>query len=154
MTMISGYATAVGQRQFQLVMFHNKILFGLFDPIIQPYKLTMAIIEHNVIGPVTGVLTLFLFIINPVAMSLVFGLTVWQIKLIGKGQTCVEEKINKSFMTNSAQRHYQRPYNLGWKENWRTFFEINSIIELFVRLLIPFPFRPKHDGTQWISKDD
>jgi len=152
MTIISAYSTITGQQEFQLVMFHDEVLFGLFDPILQPYNVAMAVIEHQTIGPVTGVLTLFLFLINLIAMGLVFGLTVWQMSLITKGQTCVEEKIDKSLMTNSVQR--RRPYNLGWKQNWRTFFEKNSIIELLVRLLIPFPFQPKHDGTQWISKYD
>jgi hypothetical protein len=71
--------------------------------------------------------------------------------LITKGQTCVEEKIDKSIMNNSVHR---RPYDLGWKQNWRTFFEINSASELLVRLMVPFLFQPKHDGTQWISKDN
>jgi hypothetical protein len=154
MAMISAYATISGQQQFQLVMFHDEILFGLFDPILQPHNITTAVIEHNTIGAITGVLTLFLFIINLIAMSLVLGLAVWQMTLITKGQTCVEEKIDKSIMTKAAQRHYRRPYNFGWKQNWSTFFEVNSIIELFVRLLVPFPFQPKHAGTQWIAKTD
>jgi hypothetical protein len=154
MTMISAYSTISGQQQFQLVMFHDEILFGLFDPIFQPYNITTAVIEHQTIGPITGVLTLFLFITNLIAMGLVLGLTVWQMSLITKGQTCVEEKIDKSIMTKAAQRQYRRPYNFGWKQNWSTFFEINNIIELFIRLLIPFPFQPKHDGTKWIAKTD
>ncbi len=152
--MIAAYSTIVGQQQFQLVIFHDEILFGLFDPILQPYNITMAIIEHGTIGPVTGVMTLFLFFANLVAMGLVFSLTVWQMSLISKGQTCVEEKIDKSTITNSALRQHRRPYHLGWKQNWRTFFEINSTSELLVRLFIPYPFQPKHDGTQWISKHD
>ena len=153
MTMISGYATLVGQQQFQLVLFHDQILFGLFDPILQPYNLTETIIEHNTVGALTGVLTLFLFLINLVAMSLVFSLAVWQMSLITKGQTCCEEKIDKSLMNNSGQKqqHHLRPYDLGWRQNWRTFFEIDSASELVIRLLIPYSFQPKHDGTQWIS---
>lgn len=152
--MISGYATIVGQEQFQLVMFHDEVLFGLFDPIFQPLNITTAVIEHHTVGAMTGVLTLFLFLTNLVAMSLVFSLTVWQMRLITKGQTCVEEKINKSVMTNSVQRHYQHPYDLGWKQNWKVFLEINSITELLLRFFIPFPFQPKHDGTLWIKKHD
>ena len=83
-------------------------------------------------------------------MILVFGLTVWQVSLITKGQTCVEEKIEKS-ITNSSK---QKLYDLGYKQNWRTFFEIDSISQLIIRLLIPFPFQPKHDGTKWTSKYD
>lgn len=150
--MISGYATFVGQRQFQLVIFHDQVLFGLFDPIFRPNSITAAAIEHNTIGPTTGVLTLFLFVTNLVAMSLVFSLTVWQMKLITKGQTCVEEKIDKSVMTNSALERYQRPYDLGWKQNWKTFFQIDNIYEGLIRFFIPFPFHPKHDGTQWMTK--
>ena len=153
MTMISAYSTFVGQQQFQLVLFHDQILFGLFDPILQPKNITETIIEHRTVGAVTGVLTLFLFLINLVAMGLVFSLTVWQSSLITKGQTCVEGKIDKSLVSNTQQksRHQQRPYDLGWRQNWGTFFEINTTKELIIRLLIPYAFQPKHDGTQWIS---
>jgi hypothetical protein len=60
-------------------------------------------------------------------------------------------------MNNSVQKqqqHHRRPYDLGWRQNWRTFFEINSTSELVIRLLIPYSFQPKHDGTQWISNHD
>jgi hypothetical protein len=155
MAMISAYSTIVGQQQFQLVLFHDEILFGLFDPILQPYNITEAIIEHNTIGPMTGVLTLYLFLINLIAMGLVLGLTIWQMSLITKGQTCVEEKIDKSLMNNPVQKqHHRRPYDFGWRQNWRTFFEINSTSELLIRLLIPYSFQPKHDGTQWTSNHD
>ncbi|CAF4335397.1 unnamed protein product, partial [Adineta steineri] len=127
------------------------VVFGLFDPLLKTYNMTVAIIEHKTIGPITGVLTLFLFILNLVAMGLVLSLTLWQMSLITKGQTCVEEKIDKAIMTNSKQR---RQYDLGWKQNWKTFFEVNTYSELLVRLLIPYSFQPKHDGTQWISKND
>ncbi|CAF1483582.1 unnamed protein product [Adineta steineri] len=151
MAMIAAFSTIVGQQQFQLVIFHDEILFGLFDPLLKTYNMTVAIIEHKTIGPITGVLTLFLFILNLVAMGLVLSLTLWQMSLITKGQTCVEEKIDKTIMTNSKQR---RQYDLGWKQNWKTFFEVNTYSELLVRLLIPYSFQPKHDGTQWISKND
>ncbi|CAF0742558.1 unnamed protein product [Rotaria sordida] len=154
MALISAYATIVGQKQFQLVMFHDQILFGLFAPILQPEELVTTIIEHKTIGPITGVLTLFLFLTNLVAMGLVLMLTIWQISLITKGQTCVEERIDKSIVTNSVQGQKQRPYDFGFKLNWAKFFEVNKISELLFRLLIPFPFQPKHDGTQWISKDN
>jgi len=151
MAMIAAFSTFVGQKQFQLVIFHDQILFGLFDPLFRPYNLTITVIEHETIGPITGVLTLYLFIINLVAVGLVLSLAIWQISLITKGQTCVEEKIGKSVMTHSTKR---RPYDFGWKQNWRIFFETNSFAELLVRLLVPFGFQPKHDGTQWISKYD
>lgn len=155
MTMVSGYATLTGQGQFQLVIFHDQKLFGLFDPIFQPENLTRAIIEHGSIGPITGVLTLFLFLINLVAMGLVFSLTVWQMSLISKGQTCVEEKIDKSTMPNTLRgQSRKRTYDLGWMQNWMTFLEVNSIPEALVRLLVPTPFHPKQDGTYWISKLD
>jgi hypothetical protein len=152
--MICGYATLVGQQQFQLVMFHDEILFGLFDPILRPHDMTTAVLEHNTIGAVTGVLTSFLFLANLIAMGLVLSLTIWQMSLISKGQTCVEEKIDESIINNSAQRQQQRPYDLGFKQNWKTFFEINNMTELLVRLLVPISFQPKHDGTYWVSKYD
>jgi hypothetical protein len=154
MTLISAYSTIVGQRLFQLVIFHDQVLFGLFGPILQPRNLTTTIIEHETIGAVTGVLTLYLFLINLIAMGLVLSLTIWQMSLISKGQTCVEEKIDESIINNSAQRQQQRPYDLGFKQNWKTFFEINNMTELLVRLLVPISFQPKHDGTYWISKYD
>ncbi|CAF1978368.1 unnamed protein product [Rotaria magnacalcarata] len=154
MAMIAAYATIVGQQEFQLVMFHDQILFRLLDPILRPYDITMAILEHETIGPITGVLTLFLFLANLVAMGLVLSLTIWQMSLITKGQTCVEEKIDKSIMINSVQQKQERPYDLGCKLNWTTFFETNRISALLIRLLIPFPFQPTHDGTKWISKYD
>lgn len=147
--MISGYATLVGQQQFQLVLFHDEILFGLFDPLFRSDELTIQIIEHHSIGPLTGFLTMFLFIINLVAMGLVLALTIWQASLISKGQTCVEEKIQKSVTKSSNSQ--KRPFDLGWKQNWKLFFEIDTPKQLIVRLLIPFPFQPKHDGTQWPS---
>ncbi|UJR35512.1 hypothetical protein I4U23_028266 [Adineta vaga] len=153
MAMIAAFSTIAAQQQFQLVMFHDQILFRLFDPILQPYNMTVAVIEHNTIGPITGVLTLFLFIINLVAMGLVLSLTIWQMSLITKGQTCVEEKIDKSIMINNQQQR-RRFYDYGWKGNWKRFFEINTFPELLIRLLIPYTFQPKSDGTQWTLKDN
>lgn len=152
--MIAGYATMFGQKVFQLVMFHDQILFGLFDPILRPYDVVIAIVDHKIIGPITGLLTLFLFLINLVAMGLVLSLAIWQVSLITKGQTCVEEKIDKSAKVNSTQRQQRRPYDFGWKINWVEFFETKTISELLLRLLIPSPFHPKHDGTQWMSNYD
>ena len=155
MTLIAGYATLVAQGQFQLVVFHDEKLFGLFDPILRPHDILVAILEHQSVGPLTGVLTLFLFLINLIAVGLVFSLTVWQICLISKGQTCVEEKISKSLMTNTKQSKGQlRPYDLGWKQNWATFLEMETIPELVLRFLIPTKFQPKHDGTYWVTKFD
>jgi hypothetical protein len=154
MTLISGYATIVGEGQFQLVMFHDQKLFHLFDPILQPQNITLATMDHGTIGPITGVLTLFLFLINLIAMGLVFGLAFWQISLISKGQTCVEEKIDASVMTGTVQKQQRRPYDVGWKRNWRNFFEVDSVSELVLRLFVCTPFRPKHDGTHWESKFD
>jgi palmitoyltransferase len=152
---ITVYAVTVARRQFQLVIFHDQILFGIFAPLLQPQTVATAIAEHGIVGPITGVLTLFMFIIDFAATGLVLALFIWQMSLITKGQTCVEEKIHKAIMTNSVNPvHRQRPYDLGWKQNWRTFFEMNSINELLVRFLFPFLFQPKHDGTQWISKDE
>ena len=149
--MISAYSTIVARRQFQRIIFNDQVLFGLFDPLLQPQNIAIAVVHHEVVGPVTGFLTLFLFITNLVAMCLILFLAVWQMSLITKGQTCVEEKIDKSMINNSVIR---RPYDLGWRQNWRTFFEINSTNELLVRLLVPFLFQPKHDGTRWISKNN
>jgi hypothetical protein len=156
MTLISGYSTFVAQHPFQQVLFHDQVLFGLFAPILQPHNLTETIVEHNSVGAMTGVLTLFLFLINLVAMGLVLSLTIWQMNLITKGQTCCEEKIDKSLMNNSAQKqqHHRQPYDLGWRQNWLTFFETNSTTELMIRLLIPYSFKPKHDGTKWILNHD
>jgi hypothetical protein len=154
MAIIAAFSTIAGQQQFQLVLFHDQILFGLFDPLLIPHNITITVIEHEIIGPITGVLTLFLFIMNLIAMGLVLSLAIWQMSLITKGQTCVEEKIEKSIMNNSTYRLQQRPYDLGWKQNWKTFFEVNNFTELLVRLLVPISFEPKHDGTQWISKYD
>ena len=154
MTLISGYATIVGDGQFQLVIFHDQKLFHLFAPILHVENITLAIMEHGTIGPITGMLTLFLFLINLIAMGLVFSLAFWQISLISKGQTCVEEKIDASVMTDTVHKQQRRPYDVGWKRNWRIFFEVDSDLELVLRLLVCTPFRPKHDGTQWESKFD
>lgn len=153
MTIISGYSTFVGQQQFQRVLFHDQVLFGLFDPILQPQNLTETIVEHETVGAVTGVLTLFLYLINLVAMGLVFSLTIWQMSLITKGQTCVEEKIDKSLMNHSQQktRYQERTYDLGWRQNWKTFFEISTTKDVLIRLLIPYTFQPQQDGTQWAT---
>ncbi|CAF1649233.1 unnamed protein product, partial [Adineta ricciae] len=152
MTMIAAFSTIAGQQQFQLVIFHDQILFRLFDPLINPYNLTITVIDHNTIGPITGVLTLFLFTINLVAMGLVLSLTIWQMSLITKGQTCVEEKIDKSIMNNTKQQR-RRSYDCGWRENWKRFFEVQTGSQLLIRILVPYTFQPKYDGTQWISKD-
>lgn len=154
MALIAGYATFFGQKEFQRVIFHDEVLFGLFDPIFKPHNITIAILEHKTVGPITGVLTLFLFITNLISMGLVLSLTIWQMSLITKGQTCVEEKIDESLTKNSVQGKQKRPYDFGAKKNWMTFFEINNLGELLFRLLIPFSFQPKHDGTQWMSKSD
>lgn len=151
MALIAGFSTGVAQRQFQRVIFHDQILFGLFAPLLQPYNMTITVIEHKTIGPITGVLTHFLFIINLVAMGLVLSLAIWQTSLISKGQTCVEEKINKPIATNVKQK---RPYDYGTRENWKRFFEVATLPELLARLLVPYQFKPKYDGTQWTPKDN
>ena len=61
MILIAAYATIFGQQEFQLVIFHEQVLFGVFDPLLQPKNITIAIIEHHTVGPITGVLTLFSF---------------------------------------------------------------------------------------------
>ena len=155
MTMIAGYATLTGETQFQLVAFHDQKLFSLFDPILKTENMTMALVEHKTIGPLTGVLVMFLYLINLIAMGLIFSLTVWQCALISKGQTCVEEKIDKSVRSNTNQTtltNQRRPYDLGCKQNWKNFFETDTRFDLIKRLLIPTQFQPKHDGTRWVSK--
>jgi hypothetical protein len=151
MTLVAGYATLIGQQYFQLAIFNGQKLFHLFDPIFQPKKITITIIEYGTIGPITGVLTLFLFFINLVAMGLVFSLTIWQTRLISKGQTCVEEKINKSANNNGQQRSI---YDLGWKQNWRRFFQVETTTSLLVCLLVPGRLTPKFDETRWMLKSD
>lgn len=155
MTLIAGYATISARNQFQLVAFNDQILFGLIDPIWQPYNLTMSLVQHQRVGPLTGVLIMFLFSFNLCAMGLVLSLTIWQTMLISKGQTCVEEKIFNSKINHSdgkANEQKKWPYDMGWKMNWMNFFEVETYPQLIVRILIPFSFQPRHDGTQWPSK--
>ncbi|CAF0877377.1 unnamed protein product [Didymodactylos carnosus] len=151
MTLISAYALYFGHYHLQMKLF-NQILLRLYDPIWKPFFLVETLIPYeNIIHPVAGFLIFYLFLFNLVTMLLVLSLTVWQITLISKGQTCVEEKIMKENKKQNPTVSYTNTYDLGFTKNWFQFFEIENGAELLRILFIPKIFKPKHDGTSWVK---
>lgn len=76
--------------------------------------------------------------------------------LITNGETCIERYINRKCRRHFQQynRHYQNPYDFGWRENWRRFLGFDRHRHPWLHILLPSNFGPKRDGFTWETIDD
>lgn len=86
-----------------------------------------------------------------VATFLALGaLTVWHAKLISRGETSVEARINstESQKYEAKGKIYHNPYNFGRRENWKLFFGLNERRNWW-HVVFPSTHKPIGTGLTW-----
>ncbi|XP_077992840.1 palmitoyltransferase ZDHHC16-like [Glandiceps talaboti] len=79
------------------------------------------------------------------------GLIVWHMRLITRGETSVEARINESETKRLKQLGciYQNPYDFGPLENWRKFLGLGNKRRFWSHIAIPSGHLPEGNGYQW-----
>lgn len=94
-------------------------------------------------------LIIFCALICVAGLLILGGLAWWHGKLITKGETSIEARINaKEIIKYAAEgKTYQNPYDFGYKENWKIFFGLKE--RGWSCVLFPSRHRPRGDGLTW-----
>ncbi|XP_037068015.1 palmitoyltransferase ZDHHC16-like [Pollicipes pollicipes] len=78
------------------------------------------------------------------------GLVIWHGKLISRGETSIEAHINakETKRLRKQSKLYTNPYDMGARENWRTFLGLRSG-RGWRHVLLPSAHLPERDGLTW-----
>lgn len=78
------------------------------------------------------------------------GLMLWHVRLITKGETCVETYINaKERKRLQKKGHtFRSPFDNGWWNNWRLFLGFASG-QSWLEVILPSSHPPRGDGLRW-----
>ncbi|XP_044741783.1 palmitoyltransferase ZDHHC16B [Chrysoperla carnea] len=84
------------------------------------------------------------------------GLSYWHAKLIGRGETSIENNINKAETKRLAANNkiYINPYDFGKRKNWRFFLGLVRGRTWFWNVFLPSAHRPDGDGLTWYTVHD
>lgn len=79
-------------------------------------------------------------------------LMTWHVRLISRGETSIEQHINKETKSKFARenRNFVNPYDFGVVENWRIFLGVDYRLgSVFRRLILPSAHKPEEDGLNF-----
>ncbi|GAA5948917.1 hypothetical protein JCM21900_003472 [Sporobolomyces salmonicolor] len=94
-------------------------------------------------------------------LAIVMGLAVFvmaagQLWLIAKNETSVESNDNDWYrkVAKSRGRTYLNPYDLGWQENFRAFFNVGPGGYHWSTVFLPVSVPPSSDGWTWPKREN
>ena len=122
--------------------------FGSLEKLVDSYPQHPSGGEEVSSWEHIGIIYLFLLCAGvTVALGV---LNVWNIYMVCKGETSIEVHINRSEREKAAARGmgYNNPYDLGWRQNWKTILGLCKGVSLW-RVFLPSTHLPIGDGLSW-----
>ncbi len=114
----------------------------------ETFRVRVGVGAHNCV--------LFEFFVAAAMVVGVGALMAWHIRLISRGETSIEQHINKETGKKFFRegKIYRNPHDLGILENWRVFLGLEkSLNSVFRRLILPSAHQPMGDGLSWRRRE-
>ncbi|GAA5975603.1 hypothetical protein JCM5350_002665 [Sporobolomyces pararoseus] len=112
--------------------------------------------EWNHRTPRAGMLAMEL--LSAVLGFAVFIMACAQLKLVAANETSVESSDNEWYrkVAKSQNKEFKNPYNLGWKDNLRDFFNVGKGPNRYhwITIFLPVCIPPVSDGWNWRKREN
>jgi hypothetical protein len=104
---------------------------------------------------IRGFITYFIFIMALAMGFLLLGLCLWHGRLIGRGETAVEQILDNNYIQQYAQHGFifVKTHDNSRSANWKRFFGVRNMGEFIRRILLPSTHQPNGNGITMDSCD-
>jgi hypothetical protein len=98
-----------------------------------------------------GFIAYLIFVVSLGIGFLLIVFTWWHARMISRGVTSVERLLYQGYTQQCADQNYVfvNPFDVGLLENWKRFFNIRTVREFILRVLLPSTHKPRGNGIIW-----